>query len=111
VGPIAQRVTGLPECVGGPQDYRIGDWHFIVGWCVCVPRYVFEALQGWDGNFVVSSWEDVDFSFRAQKRGLPLAVIAVPLRHLDARQRFGLPEFEGTHERNRLYFERKHGVR
>lgn len=110
-GHFAQRVESLPECVAGPQDYRIGDWHFIVGWCVCVPRRVFDTLQGWDGNFVVSSWEDADFSFRAQAMGIPLAVIDVPLRHLDARQRFSLPEFNGTHERNRAYFERKHGYR
>ena len=110
-GPFAQLVASLPECVAGPQDYRIGDWHFIVGWCVCVPRRTFDALHGWDENFVVSSWEDVDFSFRAQQRGLPLVVVDLPLRHLDARQRFSLPEFDGTHERNRAYFERKHGYR
>jgi GT2 family glycosyltransferase len=110
-GPFAQRVASLSKCVAGPQDYWIGDWRFIVGWCVCVPRRVFDALQGWDEQFVVSSWEDVDFSFRAQKMGLPLAVIDIPLRHLAARQRFSLPEFDGTHERNRVYFERKHGFR
>ena len=83
---------------------------FAMGWCVIASRDLFYDVGGWDENYVVSSWEDVDFSFTAHNRGYKLFALDLPFTHLDQRQRFALPEFVGTHERNQMYFKSKWGI-
>lgn len=111
-GPFADVLADLPDTVvAGPELCRIQAWRFIMGWCVCIPRLVWEAVGGWDEKYIVSSWEDVDFSVSALEMGYNIRQTnTLPFVHLDQRQRLGLPEFQGTHEKNRAYFEKKHGV-
>lgn len=112
-GPFAHLLEGVsPLTAVGPHLADIwGIYHFLAGWCVCASREMWKKLKGWDENFVVSSWEDVDFSYRVMQAGGALHHAAdFPFTHLDQRQRFNLPEFEGTHERNMNYFLGKHGL-
>ena len=97
------------DTVLGVERHQINGFEFLMGWCVITPRLVFDDLNGWDENFLVSSWEDVDYSTCVLRRGYRLEERPdLPFIHLDQRQRFGLPEFEGTHDSNRKYFEQKH---
>ncbi len=109
-GEFSEMVSRLdPECIYGGEMYTFYDAiPFVMGWCVITSRAMFERVGGWDENYVVSSWEDVDYSEAVRKAGGQLDVIGgLPFKHLDQRQRFGLPEFAGTHERNKDYFLKK----
>lgn len=108
-GPFIEQLTAVGDrVVCGPAMYEVHKYPFVGGWCVCTPVKAFDKVGGWDENYLVSSWEDVDYSTMAVKKGYTLAQVKLPFVHLDARQRFGLPEFAGTHERNAVYFHGKH---
>lgn len=85
---------------------------YLEGWCVAASRMVWDRLGGWDENFQVSSWEDVDFSTSAIKAGFMLAHDPTfPFVHLDQKQRFGLiPNYWQSEVHNVGYFARKHGL-
>ncbi len=106
------------NCVAGPE-VRAGFthtqcrplWH-IQGWCVCISRESWDILGDWDENFQMSSWEDVDYSLRAFNAGLTLlGTRQFPFQHLNAGQRYELPNFKATDHHNIIYLEHKHGLR
>lgn len=109
-GPFTAELARAAELeIVGPQaEYVYGQWPYLMGWCVACPRGLWERLGGWDEDFVVSSWEDVAFSTAViQAGGRLLEEPALGFVHRDQRQRFGMPEFAGTHERNkRLFFQK-----
>lgn len=111
-GPFAHQFANInPDVVMGPQLWREHGQTWLVGWCVAASQHVWRALGGWDENYRVSSWEDVDFSASAIKAGFLLAQAPLPFIHLDQKQRFGLiPDYWQSEAHNRAYFMRKHGV-
>lgn len=109
-GPFAHMLAPQGDVVAGPQLWREHGLAWIVGWCVCIPRAVWDAVGGWDENYIMSSWEDVDFSVSANEKGFPLCPMPnLPFVHLDQKQRFGLPGYAGSEGQNWAYFKRKHG--
>lgn len=110
-GPFAHLLAPLPPCVAGPQLWHEHGLQWIVGWCVCIPRVVWDAVGGWDEGYVMSSVEDVDLSVSAVEKGYALYQMPeLPFVHLDQRQRFGLPGYEGSETHNWQHFARKHGM-
>ncbi|HEY5989586.1 MAG TPA: hypothetical protein VIV12_24880 [Streptosporangiaceae bacterium] len=111
-GPFAGRLAGCARAIVGPCLKRVYDAiPYLEGWCVAAPRAVWQATGGWDARYVVSSWEDIDFTTAALAAGFDLVHDPeFPFQHFDQRQRFGLPEFAGTHERNRVAFGAKWGL-
>lgn len=108
--PFAHMLAPQGDVVAGPQLWREHGLAWIVGWCVCVPKAVWDAVGGWDEHYVMSSVEDVDFSVSANEKGFPLCPMPdLPFVHLDQRQRFGLPGYAGSEAQNWAYFMRKHG--
>jgi GT2 family glycosyltransferase len=91
-GPFVEAITGLPPTyIVGPCLKETHGYSYLEGWCVAIPAAAWDALGGWDEQFQVSSWEDVDFSQRALEHGFDLASFAaLPFTHLDQRQRFTL---------------------
>lgn len=109
-GRFRTLLHSLPKrAVYGPKLATAAHYQFVEGWCVIIPRPLWDATNGWDENYLVSSWEDVDYSYMALAAGFNVIEIPAPFIHLDQRQRFILPEFAGTHEKNRAYFEGKFG--
>lgn len=114
-GPFAYILEGYDDnAVIGPQLWREHGLSWIVGWCVAIPRRVWETVGGWDENFVGSSWEDVSFSTDARLKGFALVEDKeLPFVHLDQRQRFSIiPDYWNTEAANVKYFNEKYeGVR
>lgn len=109
-GPFAHMLGQYENAVAGPQLWQEHGLSWIVGWCVVIPRKVWQAINGFDENFQYSSWEDVDASHSARKAGFELIGDPnLPFIHLDQKQRFGLPGYEGSESHNFAYFKRKHG--
>lgn len=79
---------------------------------MCIPSAAWAELGGWDENFQISSWEDVDFSTTALENGYNVGhVPALPFVHLDQKQRFGLsPKYWESEAHNVKYFHKKHGL-
>lgn len=117
-GPFVHLLEPLADTVAGPALMQNQGWQYIEGWCVAIPADVWTALGGWDEQFQVSSWEDVDLSTSALEQGYTLSHLDMPFVHLDQKQRFGLVDnywdseianmrhFAGKHLR-RLEYERR----
>lgn len=111
-GPFANVLSAMQDnWVAGPHLMENQGWKYLEGWCVCIPASVWDTVGGWDENFQISSWEDVDFSTTALEKGLVLAHCQdLPFKHLDQRQRFGLVSNYWESERHNIrYFHQKHG--
>jgi len=109
-GPFAWILAQMaPRTIVGPQFHVEHGVSWLVGWCVACPGDVWAALGGWDEQFQVSSWEDVDFSVTAMEHGYHVACVAeLPFMHLDQRQRFGLtPNYWESEAHNVAYFREK----
>lgn len=109
---IEERLREAPEhAIVGPQLKVIEGYYYLEGWCVCVPQAAWRALGGWDENYRVSSWEDVDYSTMALQAGYNLVEMDLPVRHLDQKQRFTLiPGYWDSEAHNVRYFMEKHAV-
>lgn len=110
-GPFPPMLAEMPDTwVAGPHLMKNQGWTYLEGWCVCIPATVWTDVGGWDENFKVSSWEDVDFSTTALEHGYNLAHCPdLPFKHLDQKQRFNLlPNYWESEEHNVKYFHRKH---
>jgi GT2 family glycosyltransferase len=111
-GPFAHVLEDCCGLVVGPLLCENQGWQYLEGWCVCAPTQVWLDLGGWDENFQVSSWEDVDFSVSAMERGYTVMERRdLPFVHLDQRQRFGIvPNYWESEVHNVSYFRQKHGA-
>lgn len=100
------------DSVTGPQLEQDHGLQWLMGWCVAIPKDVWNKLEGWDENFQVSSWEDVDFSHRVLKSDYYLIHNSkFPFIHLDQKQRFTIiNNYWQSEVHNRDYFKRKHGL-
>lgn len=111
-GPFAHMLGQYENAVAGPQLWHEHGLSWIVGWCVVIPRKVWEAVGGWDSAYVGSSVEDVDLSHSARKAGFELMEdTRLPFVHLDQKQRFNIiPDYWQTESANWRHFRAKHGV-
>jgi len=109
-GSFMADLTGISSAIAGPLLKNVQGFPYLEGWCVCAPAGAWKTLNGWDENYQVSSWEDVDFSVRALKAGYGLAELSLPFVHLDQRQRFNLiPDYWESEDHNLRYFMKQHG--
>ncbi len=108
IGSFAAQLATLGNVIAGPRIMQNHGFQYVEGWCVAVNRHVWEAIGGWDDRFVMSSWEDVDFSQSGMAKGFPLHWEPLPFRHLDQQQRFGLPGYNGSEAHNFALVWEKH---
>lgn len=95
VGPLLKEVHGFP---------------YLEGWAMFFPRRAWDAIGGFDEDFLGSDWEDVDASTTAREKGFGLVEDRnLPFVHLDQRQRYYIVEdFAGKNAHNQALFMRKH---
>jgi hypothetical protein len=95
VGPCLKQTHGFP---------------YLEGWCVAIPRVIWDACGGWDERFLGSDWEDVAFSTKARQKGYYLTE-DLPFKHLDQRQRYEIvDDFWGKDAHNRDLFLREYAA-
>lgn len=111
-GPFFHVLAESEGKVVGPLLKENQGWQYLEGWCVCTPEAIWKALEGWDENFQVSSWEDVDFSVTVMEKGYTVVErMDLPFVHLDQRQRFTLVNnYWDSEVANVRYFRQKHRV-
>lgn len=111
-GPFAHILDELgDDSLVGPCLKETHSFQYLEGWCVAVPRRIWDALGGWDERFLGSDWEDVAFSTKARRQGFWL-LEDLPFVHLDQKQRYAIVEdFWGKDAHNRELFMREYGQR
>ncbi len=109
-GPFADTLAEYGNEVVGPRLTQTHGFDYIEGWCVAIPRAVWDAVGGWDERFLGSDWEDVAFSTAARQKGFWL-VQDLPFTHLDQRQRYEIvDDFWGKDAHNRDLFMREYAA-
>lgn len=108
-GPFAALIEATPDDrIVGPHRMVNQGYDYLEGWCVCIPRRVWNAVGGWDENYRLSSWEDVDYSYMAREAGFAVEHRPdLPFVHLDQRQRHAMPTFWQDDSHNYRYFREK----
>jgi GT2 family glycosyltransferase len=108
-GPFAHMLAALPDDrIVGPEYTSNMGYTYLMGWCVCIPRRVWDAVGGWDENFRMASWEDVDFAYMTREAGYHVTHMPeLPFTHLDQRQRHAMPTFWQDDLHNFRYFAEK----
>ncbi len=109
-GPFADTLAEYGNEVVGPALKQTHGFDYIEGWCVAIPRAIWDAVGGWDERFLGSDWEDVAFSTAARQKGFWL-VQDLPFIHLDQRQRYEIvDDFWGKDAHNRDLFMREYAA-
>lgn len=82
-------------------------YRYLEGWCLFGYKSDFESIGGWNQNdFPGLYWEDNELCYRADKAGLQLRQLLLPLRHLS---NYTSRRTEGAYlysEANKAVFER-----
>ena len=91
VTPIVQALAEEPTALVGPEMLRRDTgWNtfngttiaYLAGHCIACKRATWETLGGWDERYVPCDYEDIDLSYTAIQKGVPLVEIPLPLKHL-----------------------------
>lgn len=109
-GPFIERLERAGNAsVVGPCLKETHGFQYLEGWCVATRAAAWETLGGWDENYQVSSWEDVDLTQTAMEQGFDILHDAdFPFVHLDQRQRFTLVDnYWQSEDHNVRYFAEK----
>lgn len=100
-----------PGIIGGDGIYKIVHYRFVSGWGMVIPRETWETVGRFDEDYIVSAWEDVDYSYRVELAGLRLYRIpGWPIIHMDQRQRQQKWPINHVHIYNGALFEKKHNI-
>jgi GT2 family glycosyltransferase len=117
--PLEKALGDNPNALAGPQlaDSDTG-WNvfgdqlisYLVGWCLAVPKEIFNTLGGFDEQFSPAYYEDVDLCYNATQNGFELQPVWVPLQHLGEESGDQLKDKRGITEANRVKFAKKWGL-
>jgi len=111
-GPFIDQLKALPPWVGiaGKDVNRIIHYTYVGGWLMAIPRHAWDMLGPFDEDFVISAWEDLDYTWRVMEAGLKAQLMSdFPFHHLDQRQRQSMGA-NNAHYYNGALFERKHNI-
>lgn len=110
--PFKQAIRNIPPgSIGGDGIYEIIHYKFVSGWGMVIPATVWDIVGRFDEDYIISAWEDVDYSYRVQLAGLRLHRIeGWPIIHLDQQQRQKKWSINHVHIWNGALFERKHNI-
>jgi GT2 family glycosyltransferase len=91
VSLIVQALDEEPGALVGPEMLRHDTgWNtfngqtigYLAGHCVACKRDTWDLLGGWDERYVPCDYEDIDLSYTALHKGVPLLEVPLPLNHL-----------------------------
>jgi GT2 family glycosyltransferase len=100
-----------PGIIAGIGIYKIIHYRFVSGWGMVIPRSTWEIVGRFDEDYIVSAWEDVDYSYRVELAGLRLHKFeGWPIFHVDQQQRQRRWAIDHVHIWNGALFERKHNI-
>jgi GT2 family glycosyltransferase len=103
---VEHTAKGFPDWT--PEVTRSRIVPAVTGAFISVDREHFESLGGFDEDFIIGSYEDIDFCLRSAAIGQPVWYCAnVRLWHMEGKGSVRTAEFEGAGYVNRWLFTRK----
>ena len=90
VTPVVQALAEEPTALVGPEMLRHDTgWNtfngttiaYLAGHCIACKRATWETLGGWDERYVPCDYEDIDLSYTAIQKGVPLVEVPLSLHH------------------------------
>lgn len=117
--PLERALADNPNSLAGPQlaNFDTG-WNvfgeklisYLIGWCVAIPKEIFDSLGGFDEQFSPAYYEDLDLCYNALQNGYELQQVWVPLQHLGEQSGGQLKNKQEITEANRVKFAKKWGL-
>lgn len=99
-----------PGMIIGPQMGHIIHYEFLLGWCICIPRYVWDDIGPFDEDYPRATFEDIDYSYRARTAGYRVEQLYdLPFVHYEAGTRRD-SRINDLHIWAGAMFERKHNI-
>jgi GT2 family glycosyltransferase len=117
--PLKKALADYPPSLAGPQKVKFDTgWNvfgdklisYLIGWCLAVPKSIFNDLGGFDEQFSPAYYEDIDLCYNATQKGYALQQVWVPLQHLGEQSGSQLKDKRGITEANRAKFAKKWGL-
>lgn len=102
-------------CTGRVIDWPAG-WNefpnqppiaYAEGWFLSMKTKVWRELGGLDERYVPYDYEDIDFSYNAQRKGVGLRQMHAPLKHIGAATIGFNPQRRAITEKHRIMFAKK----
>ena len=81
-GIVAADIVDWPA--GWNQFGATPTFNYIQGYFMAMKKETFDHVGGFDDRFAPYDYEDLDFSYRAQKLNVPIIKVVLPLQHLAA---------------------------
>jgi GT2 family glycosyltransferase len=117
--PLEKALTHNPNSLVGPQlaNFDTG-WNvfgdklisYLIGWCLAMPKKIFNALGGFDERFSPAYYEDIDLCYNALKNCYELQQVWLPLQHLGEQSGRQFDDKRKITEANRIKFAEKWGL-
>jgi GT2 family glycosyltransferase len=119
LSPLEKALGDNPQSLAGPQLANVDTgWNvfgdelisYLIGWCLAIPKEIFNTLGGFDERFSPAYYEDVDLCYNALRNGYDLQQVWVPLQHLGEQSGGQLEDKRKITEANRAKFAKKWGL-
>lgn len=116
---IEKGLADNPESLVGPQHIKKNTgWNvfgdklisYLAGWCLAMPKTIFNDLGGFDERFSPAYYEDVDLCYNALQNGYELQQIRLPLQHIGEQSGGQFEDKRRITELNRVRFAKKWGL-
>lgn len=110
-GPFIDTLARLrPGAIYGPEKGHLIHYDFLLGWCVCVPRAIWDDIGPFNPDYPRATFEDIDYSYRALNAGYRVEqMLDLPFVHFDGGTRRD-PQIGQLHIWAGAMFERIHDI-
>jgi GT2 family glycosyltransferase len=120
ITPLEKALADNPHSLAGPQLANVDTgWNvfgdklisYLIGWCMAMPKEIFDDLGGFDERYTPAYYEDVDLCYNALQSGYDLQQVWVPLQHLGEQSGKQFDDREKITRANRIKFAEKWGLK
>lgn len=111
----SQKYSGLygMEIRQKPARWGAGrEFCYIYGWLIIMHRAVWEIVGEFDEYYLHAGFDDIDYSWRCQEKGIPVKVLDLPFVHLadqpnNFHRRMTVEGYKENMERSKAHFLKK----
>ena len=111
-GKFKDLINGLNRNIlyANEKRYKNPSWgagvriDYLFGWILLMHRSLYLDVGQFDEFYNQASCDDLDYCWRAYKKGFSVDVAGLPFEHLDLHRRTQVKDFDEINQRNKAYF-------